>query len=331
MRIRLVSFFVLISAGFAFSCTAAIGDTARIPMVDIAKSLEDCVRGTHAHLNNYAGPSATNHLKPNDSAMTLSACLGGSVIAINIPEVTEAVQPSPAGIRFYVNNIVMQQLKIAPSATGFNIILTGNHTGSEVKGHCYGAACNFMSGAGIGINATDMKIIISVVPQVLGTNISYGNARANVQMNLSVSGFPPALNAAANGAVGQMKNTVTGSIAGTASNAMMQAQPRAAFANWFRGRLNQMGIKQVSAVHVEGTMLVIEHGVIAAIHPIPPAPAPPTPHPTLGAGEWGVFAPMGTVDLTQIGRLIPLPDGSYNVHFDRMPLSTSNIKIRKTQ
>jgi hypothetical protein len=105
--------------------------------------------------------------------------------------------------------------------------------GIEVKGHCFGAVCGFTPTGVIDVNATSAAIQVDLVPQVLGNDVSYGNAHVSVQFNLSISGLAPPLDSIVNIAASQFRGVLASTIADNIATALMQNQARTAVAACF--------------------------------------------------------------------------------------------------
>lgn len=261
--------FALASAIPGMLPAGAWAETTRVPLADIAQTIDTCIRGSRIRLNNYAGPAGPNFYKPNDSTVQLSACLGGGQIAFNIPEVVQRV-PTPGGelgLRIYVNDVILSRAVVTSSSTGISVTLSLENRGVEVKGHCFGAGCNVIPGGVLNIDATSADLRINLVPEKFGNDVSFGNVQASLQAVMTVTGLVGPLNALANTAIGQLQNALSAAAADAVANVMMQQQVRAATAAALRVRLNQLGVKNVNSVQVTDGQLVIEHGAVATEPP----------------------------------------------------------------
>jgi len=313
-------------------------DTARIPLANVARVLGECLQGSQLRLNNYAGPAATPHLRPNDSTLQLSPCLGGGTHRFTIPEVTQRVPAARPGMdmggaTFYVNDIKFRRFTVTPNPGGLTAVFPLEDTGVEVRGHCFGAVCSFIPNGVLDVNATSAQLSVYFTPQVLGRDVSYGAVRSDVALNINTNARPP-LDAMLGVVREPLRSAAAAELAKVVPGVLMQNQPRAAFAAYFRRYLNQNGIKDVRAVRVEGANLFIEHGPASA--PAKPATPPAAPggavKPAPLPGVWAVFgeASPGSGQLVQVGRLIPLPDGSgFTIQLDRMVNPAGRLEIRR--
>jgi hypothetical protein len=260
---------VLIAA-LAATTRVVLADTARIPLSEIAQRLQSCFDGTKIRLNNYDAAGGSSRFKPNDSTIQLSPCLGGALVRVNIPEVTQQM-PVPmmgdSGVHLYVNDVVLGRVTVPPTATGLTAILELEDRHVVAKGHCFGPACALVASGVIDIHASSAQLKVDVIPEVFGKDISYGNAHTKISADLSVSGLPAPLDSLVNAAIPQVQDVIASSIESRVTDALMQTEARRHAAAWLRVTLNQHSVKDVHSLRLAGDQLVIEHSAASAACP----------------------------------------------------------------
>jgi hypothetical protein len=264
-------------AALAGTIRLGLADTAQIPLSEIAQRLQSCLNGINVRVNNYDAAGTSSHFKPNDSTIQLSACLGGTLVRVNIPEVTQQISMpmmGDSGVHVYVNDVVLGNVNVRPSAAGLTVLLRleDRHGGVVGKAHCFGPACSAVAGGVIDLHASSAQLQIDVIPEVFGKDVSYGKAHSTLRSNFSVSGLAAPFDSLVNAVIPQFQNAIAASLESRVASVLMQTEVRAHAAAWLRVTLNQHEVKDVQSVRVVGDQLVIEHGTPVAACPAGQSP-----------------------------------------------------------
>ncbi|NDJ18202.1 hypothetical protein [Myxacorys almedinensis] len=240
------------------------GQDVRVPAQLIVPLVNNAIRGTQLHLNNFGPKRGKSWHKPNDSFVRLPQTLGGNEFRFNVPEGVKDLDcgffcPDMGDAKFYVQDWNLNSLQVGWQRPTFKLSLLMESAGREIKGFHTGALASLGDNGVPDVEINNARMDVFLRPIASNGRLSYAVTQVGFNANIQATGACNIFGVDICNPLFGYKNTIVSLVETQVRARLNDPALQSRVANAVQPVLNQFGIRQITKVSVSGDDLIIRH------------------------------------------------------------------------